>query len=95
MAIHQFCTHQKQLTYITTTGQAIIITGTLLLDSDQHPELVKELTAIANDPGSPIFIPATQSEAATNEAEEVTQKALIAELTAKAAAATAADKKGR
>jgi hypothetical protein len=95
MAIHAFCTHQKQLTYITAAGHAVVITGTLLLDSDQHPELVKELTAIANDSGSPIFLPMTDSEVKTTEAEDVTQRALIAELTAKAAAATIADKKGR
>lgn len=93
MAIRQFCTHQSQLTYITAQGQSIVITGTLLLDSAKHPELCKELTAIAEDPGSPIFIPATQSENMTTQAEDNTQKALQQELLEKAAKATAAAKK--
>lgn len=94
MALHTFRTHLPHLSYVTSKGTFVNIPGSLILDDAGHPALVNELTAIADDPGSPIFKDAADEAAVKGDLAE-TQQALITEMRAKAAAATAADKAGK
>lgn len=94
MALHTFRTHLAHLSYVTPSGTFVNIPGTLILDDAEHPALVKELKAIAADPGSPIFKDA-DDEAAVQSDMADTQQALITEMRTKALAAVIADKAGK
>jgi hypothetical protein len=94
MAGHTFRTHLPHLSYVTPSGTFVSIPGSLMLDDSEHPELVKELTAIAADPGSPIYKDKATEDGVKSDLAE-TQQAVVAEMRAKALAATIADKAGK